>query len=47
MRSFLVLPAQRITRYRLLVYAILSRINNTEVLQHSIATRAYNLASQV
>lgn len=47
MRSFLVLPAQRITRYRLLVYAILNRLTvDLKSHQYNIATRAYTLASQ-
>uniref|UniRef100_A0A914GX48 Rho guanine nucleotide exchange factor 26 n=1 Tax=Globodera rostochiensis TaxID=31243 RepID=A0A914GX48_GLORO len=46
MRSFLLLPMQRITRYPLLIYAILDRLHPAK-LQHSVATRALTLAIQV
>uniref|UniRef100_A0A7E4ZZV4 DH domain-containing protein n=1 Tax=Panagrellus redivivus TaxID=6233 RepID=A0A7E4ZZV4_PANRE len=46
MRSFLMLPMQRITRYPLLVYAILERVN-PETVAHKNAAKALLLANQV
>lgn len=46
MRSFLMLPMQRITRYPLLLYAIIDSLNSNSQ-QHTIATRALILANQV
>ena len=48
MRSFLMLPMQRVTRYPLLIYAILDRIDpSSSVQQHTQATRALILANQL
>ncbi|KAI1716135.1 rhoGEF domain-containing protein [Ditylenchus destructor] len=47
MRSFLMLPMQRITRYPLLVYAILDRQLDPTARQHTHAARALILANQV
>uniref|UniRef100_A0A915E303 Ephexin-1 n=1 Tax=Ditylenchus dipsaci TaxID=166011 RepID=A0A915E303_9BILA len=49
MRSFLMLPMQRITRYPLLVYAILDRVERVDPTahQHTLAARALILANQV
>lgn len=46
MRSFLMLPMQRITRYPLLIYAILDSVS-PGVQQHTVATRALIFANQV
>ncbi|KAL3119642.1 hypothetical protein niasHT_006728 [Heterodera trifolii] len=45
MRSFLMLPMQRITRYPLLIFAIRERLHPDKI-QHSVATRALTLANQ-
>lgn len=46
MRSFLMLPMQRVTRYPLLVYAMLDRVE-PGTHQHTTASRALHLANQV
>jgi hypothetical protein len=46
MRSFLMLPMQRVTRYPLLVYAILDRTRPATE-QNTSASRALHLASVV
>jgi hypothetical protein len=46
MRSFLMLPMQRVTRYPLLIDAILLWLHPDQH-QHSVATRARTLANQV
>ncbi|KAJ1354139.1 hypothetical protein KIN20_010973 [Parelaphostrongylus tenuis] len=46
MRSFLMLPMQRVTRYPLLVYAILDRLQR-EGNEYEVTTRALNAANKV
>ncbi|WKX95040.1 hypothetical protein Q1695_011919 [Nippostrongylus brasiliensis] len=46
MRSFLMLPMQRVTRYPLLVYAILDRLQRG-VEEYEVATRALHAANKV
>ncbi|KJH41874.1 RhoGEF domain protein [Dictyocaulus viviparus] len=46
MRSFLMLPMQRVTRYPLLVYAILDRLQR-EGDEYEVTTRALNAANKV
>ncbi|CAD5216011.1 unnamed protein product [Bursaphelenchus xylophilus] len=46
MRSFLMLPMQRVTRYPLLVFAILERVADGSP-QQKLATKALNLANRL
>lgn len=46
MRSFLMLPMQRVTRYPLLVFAALERVRPGSA-QHATAARALALANQL
>ncbi|VDK76043.1 unnamed protein product [Cylicostephanus goldi] len=46
MRSFLMLPMQRVTRYPLLVYAILDRLKRG-CEEYEVATKALHAANRV